>query len=84
MKLIIYQSGKSSLDSRYGFTDSVNMNTLVANFLASMERVVHVAYGCGCLRTFHVERNHTPRTRCETHDSEQISFTEELVPRQAA
>lgn len=60
------------------------MNTLDGKVLTLLEKVIHVAYSCGCVRTFHVERNHMPRTKCATHGSDQISFTEERVPRQAA
>jgi hypothetical protein len=60
------------------------MNTLNAKVLTLLEKVVHVAYECGCVRTFHVERNHLPRVQCATHGKPQISFTEEQVPRKAA
>lgn len=66
------------------FTHTVNMNTLAGNNLSLGEKVVHVAYGCGCVRTFHVERNHMPRTQCATHGDKQTSFTEEHLKRRSA
>lgn len=44
------------------------------------EKVIHVAYGCGCVQTFHVKR-FTPDMRCATHGDHQLSFTEEWVNR---
>lgn len=55
------------------------MNTLSVKI--PIEKVVHVAYGCGCVRTFHVERNHMPRTQCATHGDAQRAFTEEYLPK---
>jgi hypothetical protein len=60
------------------------MNTRKGKVISLHEKVVHVAFACGCVRTFHVERNHMPRTRCATHGDAQVSFTEEQVLKAAA
>ena len=58
------------------------MYTVTDKVLSLIEKVVHVAYGCGCVRTFHVEHQ-TPEMKCDKHDSAQISFTEECRPKAA-
>lgn len=50
--------------------------------LPDFEKVIHVAFGCGCVRTFHVEHQAT-EMRCIAHGDPQISFTEELRPKAA-
>lgn len=52
------------------------MTALAAKILSMHEKVVHVAFGCGCVRTFHVEHQTTTH-RCVTHGDPMISFTEE-------
>lgn len=47
------------------------------------EKVVHVAYRCGCVRSFHV-KHQRPEVRCPKHGDAQLSFTEERVPQKAA
>lgn len=56
------------------------MNTLNAKTLPEYVKVIHVAFGCGCVRTFHVEHQ-SKETRCVSHGDPQISFTEEYRPR---
>lgn len=57
--------------------------TMEKKVVTMFEKVVHVAYGCGCVRTFHV-KSFTPRVKCPVHHSEQISFTEEYHQRPVA
>lgn len=67
------------LDRVKTFTQTVNMCTLVDKTFTPTEKVVHVAYGCGCVRTFHVEHR-LPDHLCSQHGDRQLSFTEEEVP----
>jgi hypothetical protein len=55
------------------------MNTVSGKVLPLYETVTHVAFGCGCVRTFHVEHPADPVARCAEHGDTIISTTEELV-----
>ena len=71
------------LDHAIFFTDTVNMNTLTGKVIPLFEKVIHVAFGCGCVQTFHVEHQ-VVMNRCPCHGDGPISSTEELVPRSQA
>jgi hypothetical protein len=58
------------------------MNTVTGNVLPICEIVTHVAFGCGCVRTFHADHPADPVARCQTHGDTIISTTKELVPKQ--
>ena len=60
------------------------MNTPNGKVLPMFEKVTHVAFGCGCVQTFHVEHKASPISRCEQHGDGIISTTEELVRKQVA
>jgi len=66
------------------FTYSVNMNTLNAKFFTDFEKVIHIAFGCGCVQTFEPEQ--MTAQSCPTHGDHMISSTEEYreKPTQAA
>ena len=51
--------------------------------LAACEKVVHIAYDCSCVRTFHVERE-VPAHVCPKHGKGQITFTVEYLKPKAA
>jgi len=59
------------------------MNTLTDKVLPMYEKVIHIAFGCGCVRSFHVEHQMTTQ-RCITHGDPMISFTEEYQPKVVA
>lgn len=44
------------------------------------DKVIHIAYGCGCVESRHVEQSSTD-SQCDAHGDPMISFTEELVLR---
>lgn len=46
------------------------------------EKVVHMAFACGCVRSFRVERQMTAQ-RCPVHGDHMVSSTEEQVPKVA-
>lgn len=56
------------------------MKPLNGKKVTEVEKVIHVAYGCGCVRTFHV-KHQSSDTRCLIHGDPQISFTEEYQPK---
>lgn len=56
------------------------MTALDGKVLPMHEKVIHIAFGCGCVRTFHVERQMTSQ-RCMQHGDAMISFTEEFHPK---
>lgn len=60
------------------------MTTLNEKVFPTSEKVLHVAYTCGCVRSFHVEREPMDpfATRCYTHGDGWTSFTEEYQPTQ--
>ena len=70
------------LDTAKTFTYCVNMNTLTDKVLPAYEKVLHIAFGCGCVRSFRVKQM-TDQT-CLIHGDRMVSSTEELVPRSAA
>lgn len=53
------------------------MDTLNAKVIPMYEKVVHIAFGCACVRTFHVEQ--LTLVACPTHGDPVVSTTEELV-----
>ena len=57
------------------FTHTVNMNTLDDKVLPSYEKVIHIAFGCGCVQTFHPEQ--MTAQRCLSHGDHMISSTVE-------
>jgi hypothetical protein len=59
------------------------MNTLTGKVLPMYEKVVHIAFGCGCVRTFHVKHQMTAQ-RCPVHGDVMISSTEEYQERELA
>lgn len=59
------------------------MNTMTAKVIPMFEKVVHVAFGCGCVQTFHVKHQMTTN-RCLLHGDPMTSFTEELQPKRVA
>ncbi len=68
------------------------MNTLPGNVfpmsvkrdkIAEYTKVTHVAFGCGCVRTFHVEHPAEAAIRCEKHGDHVVSTNQELVPKAA-
>ena len=59
------------------------MNTESAKVLPMYEKVMHVAFGCGYVRTFHVEHPADPVAQCKDHGDHIISTTEELQKRVA-
>jgi hypothetical protein len=58
------------------------MNTLTDEVLPVFEKVVHIAFGCACVRTFHVEQ--LTLVRCPIHGDPIVSSTEELVEKTQA
>lgn len=58
------------------------MNTLTDKVLPAYEKVVHIAFGCACVRTFHVEQ--LTLVKCPIHGDPIVSSTEEWVPKPAA
>ena len=46
------------------------------------EKVTHIAFGCGCVRTFHV-KHQMPAQRCPKHGDCMVSTTEEVVRKQS-
>jgi hypothetical protein len=58
------------------------MNTLNAK-VKLMEKVIHIAFGCGCVRTFHVEQEHPDVVACPEHGDMILSSTEEYRERAA-
>ena len=58
------------------------MSTLNGNVLPMYERVIHIAFGCACVRTFNV--GELTMNKCPTHGDRMISTTEELVPKKVA
>lgn len=58
------------------------MNTFIDKVLPVYEKVVHIAFGCACVRSFHVEQ--LTMVNCPIHGDPMISSTEELVPKQLA
>lgn len=60
------------------------MNTANGNVLTMYETVTHVAFGCGCVRTFHVDHPADTGDRCKEHGDTMVSTTQELVKRQSA
>lgn len=61
------------------FTENVKMFTVDDKKMTLYEKVIHVAFACGCVRTFHVEHQATG-TRCDKHGDHMISTTEEIRP----
>lgn len=60
------------------------MMTLKDKYVTEVEKVTHVAFGCGCVRTFHVKHPAEANVRCAEHGDFPISTTEELVPKRSA
>jgi hypothetical protein len=56
------------------------MNAPSVKVVPLFEKVIHVAFGCGCVQTFHVERQ-VVMNRCPCHGDGPVSTTEESVPR---
>lgn len=80
------------LDPAEIFTDTVNMilvsgeNVTLFNGFDSFEKVLvtHVAYACGCVRTFRAEEIFTEAT-CKEHGDPVLSTTQEYrLPEQVA
>ncbi len=57
------------------------MNTLTDKVLPAYEKVLHIAFGCGCVRSFHVKQ--MTDQNCLIHGDSMVSSTEELVPTKA-
>jgi hypothetical protein len=57
------------------------MNTLNAKPLPEYETMLHIAFGCGCVQTFHVEQ--LTLVECPIHGDRILSTTEELVRKAA-
>lgn len=64
------------------FTETVNMITHDVKNSVEYERLVHVAYACGCVRTFHVEHNVVPDPQCAAHGDRYVCSTEESLPKE--
>lgn len=56
------------------------MNTLIDNILPMYERVIHIAFGCGCVQSFAPDQ--VSMIKCPVHGDGMLSTTEELVPKQ--
>lgn len=52
------------------------MNAQNGKVLPKYETVIHIAFGCGCVRTFHVEQ--LTLVACPEHGDYITSTTEEL------
>ena len=59
------------------------MNTLNGNVVPMYEKVIHVAFGCGCVHSFHVKR-HDIFQKCPEHGDWMLSSTEEIREKVAA
>lgn len=55
------------------------MNTLDAKVLPVYEKVVHIAFGCACVRSFHVEQ--LTLVKCPIHGDPIVASTEEWLPK---
>lgn len=64
------------------FTQTVNMNTQNGKVLPRYEKVIHIAFGCGCVRTFDTEQ--LTMVACPDHGDYIISTTEEMVRKPVA
>lgn len=51
--------------------------------LPEPDKVIHVAFGCGCVQSF-LKGQQVVMPRCPRHGDHQVSATEELVPLSAA
>jgi hypothetical protein len=60
----------------YIFTYGVNMSTMTEKVLPLYEKVIHIAFGCGCVRTF-LPHQMTAQ-QCPVHGDRMISSTEEF------
>jgi hypothetical protein len=67
------------LANQSAFTENVKMFTVADKKMTFTEKVIHIAFACGCVRTFHVEHQAT-ETRCAEHGDRMISTTEEVLP----
>ena len=55
----------------------MNMNTLTEKIFTSYEKVIYIAFGCGCVQSF--RPNQMTAQRCPQHGDHMVSSTEELV-----
>jgi hypothetical protein len=55
------------------------MHTMLKH-LAENVTVVHIAYRCGCTRTY--GEGDTPKTSCPEHGAPQVSFNRERLKRE--
>ena len=60
------------------------MNTLDDKKITEVEKVTHIAFGCGCVKTFHVEHPAEAYMRCVDHGDHMISSTQEYQPKRSA
>lgn len=52
------------------------MNTLTDKVFPMYEKVIHIAFGCGCVQTFSPDQ--MTAQRCDLHGDHMISSTEEI------
>jgi hypothetical protein len=58
------------------------MNTLAEKVLPMYEKVIHIAFGCGCVQSFHAKQ--LTLVKCPIHGDHILSTTEEWVPKAQA
>ena len=58
------------------------MNTVTDNFLAAYEKVIYIAFGCGCVQTYRDEQ--MAEQRCATHGDAMVSSNQEYLKRRSA
>jgi len=58
------------------------MNTLLGKVLPLYEKVIYIAFGCGCVQTFHAKQ--MAAQRCPIHGDSMVSSTEEYQEKVAA
>jgi len=66
------------LVNRNFLSDNVNMTTAQENLFTLYEKVRHVAFRCGCVRTF--KEHEGGAAQCPRHHSPYTSITEEYRP----
>jgi len=58
------------------------MNTVTEKISPMYDQVIHIAFGCACVRTFHVEQ--PTFIRCPVHGDSIISTTTEYLEKPVA
>jgi hypothetical protein len=58
------------------------MNTVTDKVLPAYEKVIHIAFGCGCVQSYRPKQ--MTSQRCPIHGDTMVSSNQELVPKAVA